>query len=170
MKKNKTKVKKLIKQVIIMNKTNSSKEVLLLAAGEIAVSVVTVLGAFLVSLFTDFIFDFTVITGAILGSAVTVINFLFLSLSVNRAVDVYLEARGTREMTEEEAEKFTTENSMLIQNKIKTSFIIRTLSMVAALILAFVTGWFNPLSTAIPMLMFRPLLYVGEFIKGKAKK
>ncbi len=153
-----------------MNKTNSSKEVLTLAAGELAVSLLTILGAFLVSLFTDFIFDFTVITGAILGSAVTVINFLFLSLSVNRAVDVYLEARGTREMTEEEAEKFTAENSMLIQNKIKTSFIIRTLSMVAALILAFVTGWFNPLSTAIPMLMFRPLLYVGEFTKGKAKK
>lgn len=153
-----------------MNKTNSSKEVLLLAVGEAIVSLLTVLGALAISLFTEFIFDFTVITGALLGSAVTVLNFLFLSLSVNRAVDLYLEARGSREMTEEEADAFTAENSMLIQNKIKTSFIIRTLSMVAALVVAFVTGLFNPLATAIPMLMFRPLLYVGEFIKGKAKK
>ncbi|MBQ7356869.1 MAG: hypothetical protein IJW66_05650, partial [Clostridia bacterium] len=100
-------------------------------------------------------------------SAVVVLNFLFLSLSVNRAVDSYLEARGSREMTDEEAEKFTAENSMAIQNKIKTSFIIRTVSMLLALVVAFLLEWFNPLCTAIPLLAFNPLLSIGEMMRRR---
>ena len=150
-----------------MNDKQNYSEVMRLLVGEIVVSVLTVLGAFAVSLFTDFVFDFKAITGVILGTAVTVLNFLFLSVSVNSAVKGYLEIRGSREMTDEEAERFTQENSMVIQNKIKTSFIIRTLTMLAALILAFLTGLFNPLCTAIPMLMFRPLIYISELLKGK---
>ena len=150
-----------------MNDKQNYSEVMRLLVGEIVVSVLTVLGAFAISLFTDFVFDFKAITGVILGTAVTVLNFLFLSVSVNSAVKGYLEIRGSREMTDEEAERFTQENSMVIQNKIKTSFIIRTLTMLAALILAFLTGLFNPLCTAIPMLMFRPLIYISELLKGK---
>lgn len=150
-----------------MNDKQNYSEVMRLLVGEIVVSVLTVLGAFAISLFTDFDFDFKAITGVILGTAVTVLNFLFLSVSVNSAVKGYLEIRGSREMTDEEAERFTQENSMVIQNKIKTSFIIRTLTMLAALILAFLTGLFNPLCTAIPMLMFRPLIYISELLKGK---
>lgn len=150
-----------------MNDKQNYSEVMRLLVGEIVVSVLTVLGAFAISLFTDFDFDFKAITGVILGTAVTVLNFLFLSISVNIAVKGYLEIRGSREMTDEEAERFAQENSMVIQNKIKTSFIIRTLTMLAALILAFLTGLFNPLCTAIPMLMFRPLIYISELLKGK---
>ena len=73
-------------------------------------------------------------------------------------------------MSEEEAERFTQENSMVIQNKIKTSFIIRTVSMLVTLVVAFVLNWFNPLTTVIPMLMFRPLIYISETIKGKNEK
>lgn len=150
-----------------MNDKQNYSEVMRLLVGEIVVSVLTVLGAFAVSLFTDFVFDFRAITGVSLGTAVTVLNFLFLSVSVNRAVKGYLEIRGSREMTDEEAESFTQENSIIIQNKIKTSFIVRTLTMLATLILAFLTGLFNPLCTAIPMLMFRPLIYISELLKGK---
>jgi DNA replication and repair protein RecF len=71
---------------------------------------------------------------------------------------------------EEEAEKFSQEHSAPIQNAIKLSFIIRTASMLAALLVAFLTGLFNPLTTAIPLLAFRPLLSVTESIKGKMKK
>ena len=73
-------------------------------------------------------------------------------------------------MSDEEAEKFAAENSMPIQNAIKTSFIVRTASMLATLVIAFLLDWFNPLATAIPLLAFRPLLSAIELIKGKAAK
>ena len=151
-----------------MDKNKNNREIAVLLVGEIIVSALTVALAFLISLFSDFSFDYTVISGVLLGSAVIVLNFLFLSLSVNRAVDAYLEVRGSRDMTDEEAKKFTAENSMVIQNKIKTSFIIRTVTMLATLVLAFVTGWFNPLCTAIPMLAFRPILSLSETVRMKS--
>lgn len=153
-----------------MNNKNNYREVFLILLGESIVAALTVLCAFIISLFTEYEFNLSAVAGAVLGALVVVLNFLFLSISVNRAVAVYLEARGSREMSEEEAERFTQENSMVIQNKIKISFIIRTLTMLGTLILAFITGWFNPLCTAIPMLMFRPLIYISETIKGKGGK
>lgn len=153
-----------------MNEKTKYKDTVFLSVGELAVAGLTVLGAFIASLFTDYIFNYSAILGALLGAAVIIANFLFLTISVNSAVDSYLKIRGSREMSEEEAEKFTQENSMVIQNKIKVSFIIRTLTMLGTLILAFITGWFNPLCTAIPMLMFRPLVYISEAIKGKDGK
>ena len=153
-----------------MNKTNKYGGVLLLAIGEAVAMGLVVLGAFIASLFTDFVFDFTAPLGAALGAAVIICNFIFLTISVNRAVDSYLEVRGSREMTDEEAEQFTEQNSAVIQNRIKLSYIIRTVTMLAALVLAFVLKWFNPICTAIPLLMFRPIIYVSEIIQGKAKK
>ena len=139
----------------------------MLIFGEAAVAVLTVAGAFLVSLFSEYVFVFSAVTGALLGALIVVLNFAFLSLSVNRAVDEYLAVRGSREMTDEEAERFTAENSMVIQNKIKTSYIIRTTTMLAALVIAFLTGWFNPLCTVIPFLAFKPILSIGEMLRKK---
>ena len=154
-----------------MNKNSKYKEVVFLSVSEFAVAALTVLGAFTVSLFTDYSFDYSAILGALLGALVIVANFLFLTISVNSAVDSYLEVRGSREMTEEEAEKFTEENSMVIQNRIKTSYIIRTVTMLITLVVAFVfLKVFNPVCTAIPMLCFRPIIYLNEIIKRKAEK
>ena len=150
-----------------MNKKEKNSELLAVTVGEIAVFALTVLGAFVLSLFCDFAFGYTMISGAALGAAVIIFNFAFLSLSVNRAVDEYLTARGERTMTEEEAEKFTNEHSALIQNKIKLSFIIRTVSILVILALAFITKWFNPLCTVIPILAFKPILTFGEMIRKK---
>ena len=143
-------------------------EVILLSLGEILVALVTVLGYFAVSLMTESLtFDYRVITGASFGAIVIILNFLFLSISVNRAVDEFLALRSSREMTDEEAEAFAAEHSMKIQNTIKTSFIIRTVTMLLALIVAFVTKVFNPLATAIPLLAFRPVLTAASAIAGK---
>lgn len=150
-----------------MDKKENNRELRVLIFGEAAVAVLTVAGAFLVSLFSEYVFGFSAVTGALLGALVVVLNFAFLSLSVNRAVDEYLAVRGSREMTEEEAERFTAENSMVIQNKIKTSYIIRTTTMLAALVIAFLTGWFNPLCTVIPFLAFKPILSIGEMLRKK---
>ena len=143
-------------------------EVALLSAGELIVGALTVLGYFIVSLiFEGVVFDYRVITGAVLGAAVIILNFLFLSISVNRAVDEFLTLRSTREMTEEEAEAFAAEHSMKIQNTIKTSFIIRTVTMLVALVVAFIVDVFNPIATAIPLLAFRPVLTVASTLARK---
>ncbi len=151
-----------------MNKKESMRDVAFLAIGEAAVAALSVLGAFLISLFTDFSFDYTVFTGALLGGCVAVLNFLFLTVSVNRAVDTYLSLRGSREMTDEEAEKFTAEHSAIIQNKVKMSFIIRTVTMLLILVLAFITKLFNPISTVIPMFASQPIIYLGEILRRKS--
>jgi cobalamin biosynthesis protein CobD/CbiB len=86
-----------------MDKKENNRELRVLIFGEAAVAVLTVAGAFLVSLFSEYVFGFSAVTGALLGALIVVLNFAFLSLSVNRAVDEYLAVRGSREMTDEEA-------------------------------------------------------------------
>ena len=148
------------------SKSAATKQILLLALGEIIVSVLICLIYFLVGYF-----EFQVVWGALLGSGVTIANFALLTISVNRAVDKYLELRGSREMDDEEAEKFANEHAMAVQNAATRSFIIRTVSMLATLVAAFLlTSWFSPLAPAVPLLMFRPLLYVLELIRKKGEK
>ena len=151
------------------NKT-STKEILSLTFLEIAVAALTVIIYAVLDILGVASFSWQVISGALLGVAVIVLNYLFLTLSLNRAIENYLSIRGEGEMDEEEAAKFAAENSMPIQNAIKTSFIIRTVTMLAALLIAFITGWFNPIATVAPLLAFRPLLHIMEIIKGKVKK
>lgn len=148
------------------NKSSSALQILALATGEIIVSALVCVIYLILGKF-----DYTVVTGSILGSIVTVANFAVLTFSVNRAIDRYLELRGSREMSEEEAEAFAKEHTMAVQNAATRSFILRTASMLATLVAAFLlTDLFAPLATAIPLLMFRPILYVLELIKSKGEK
>ena len=115
-------------------------------------------------------FDYTVITGAALGGAVTVINFLILSVGVNRAINKFVAERGDREMDEEEAEEYAKKHGTAVQNAMLKSYAFRMLLMIGSLVLAMISGWFSPLATVIPLLMYRPILYVTEFIKTKVKR
>ncbi len=154
-----------------MNSSNNYKEALVLTIGELLVAALTVLGFLVADIAFGTGFAYNVITGALLGCGVIVLNFFFLTLSVNRAVDKYLLERGKREMSEEEAEKFTNEHSATIQNSIKTSYIIRTFTILAALVIAFLFGGvFNPIATAIPLFCYRPILTVSELIRRKYDK
>lgn len=144
------------------NKNDTAKQIALLTLAEVVISAVICLVYFLLGHFS-----YKVITGAALGSVVTVANFIFLTFSVNRAIDRYLELRGTREMDEEEAAKFAEEHAMAVQNAATRSFIIRTVTMLAAFVIAFLLEWFEPLATVIPLLMFRPILYILEALKKK---
>lgn len=146
------------------------KETAILALGEIIVSGLVVLGFFLSDLIFDTGFSYRIFTGALLGSLVTVLNFFGLSRAVNRSVDKYIALRGTAELSEEEAMRFTVEHSMRIQNAIRTSFIIRMVTMLAALVVAFVLDWFASLATAIPILAYRPILIVGEIVRKRMDK
>ena len=151
-------------------KNKPTADIACLTLCELAVAALTVAGFLVADAAFDVEFNFRVITGAALGAMVTVLNFLFLTLSVNRAVNGFLQLRGDREMDEDEAAAFVKENSVPIQNAIKLSFIVRTFSMLIALVIGFLLDAFNPIATAIPLLAYRPLLYVTEYIKGKITK
>ena len=125
------------------------KELIVLAIGEAIFVLVTILSFLGVSVsgIIEFEFSYRVVTGALLGAVIVLLNFIFLSMSVNMAVDEYIALRGDKEMTEEEAEEFASKNSALIQNAMKRSFTVRVVSIGATLVLAFLLDWFNPLAT-----------------------
>ena len=160
----------------MMNKNTDDKkrktinDLLPFSLAELAIGGLVVLGGFILSLLKLVSFDYRIITGALLGAVVMILNYAFLTISVDKAIQDFMALRGDKEMDDEEAEQFAAENSMPIQNAIKTSYIIRTVTMVATLVVAFLLDWFNPLATAIPLLAFRPLLTVIEIIKGKVAK
>lgn len=138
---------------------------IIMAIGECAVVAVTVLVYLLIGKF-----DYTVVLGALLGAVVMIGNMLFLSISVNRAVNNYLSLRGDKEMSDEEAEEFNKKHGMGVQNAMNISYIVRTLTLIAALVLAFVLGngkVFSPLPTAITLLMYRPIIYASELIRKR---
>ena len=75
------------------------REITVLVLGELLVSLIIV-GVYAVLNK----FSYAVVAGALLGSAVTVFNFVWLSVSVNRAIDKAMAGRKQGEMSEEEAE------------------------------------------------------------------
>ena len=115
-------------------------------------------------------FNYTVILGAALGCAVATLNFLFLAITTGRIFDRIAEERGSREMTEEEADAFAKKHEAELSAAVKRSFIIRSVTMLLALVLAFLTSFFNVLATLIPLLLLRPYLTLGAIIKDKLEK
>ena len=151
-----------------MNKSKSSfSEITMFTIGEIVIAGLTVLGFFLLDLMGYYTFDLKIVFGAILGSVAITLNYTFLCVAVNRVVNEFLQLRREREMDDDELKKFTTQQSTKIQNTMRSSMMIRTITMAAALIVAFLTGWFDPFATAIPMLAFRPLITFLEIFRRK---
>ena len=141
-------------------------ELFAIIIGEILTSVITV-GIF--SILGKF--SYAVIFGAILGSVVTIINFLILSITATRALNKVLERKPSEAMDEEAAAEFAAQNQGEIQNAVKISYLIRTLTMVATLVLAFLLrNWFDVISTVIPLIMFRPIITVAALIKRRHEK
>ncbi len=186
---------------MIFNKV-PKRETLILALGEALVAALICLGYLLIGRF-----EWQVATGAVLGGTVTVLNFLFLAISVNRALDKIIgegidkdkldksledlyEKAGSDNTASEDinvsdedtdgevsecdrqddaAARFANENAGKLQNAVKLSFIIRSASMVAALVVAFLTGWFDVIATVIPLFMQRPILTASEMLRKEEK-
>jgi hypothetical protein len=138
--------------------------------GEGIVMLAVILGAVVLDLIDVIKFDARIVAGAILGAAISCLNYIFLTVSVDKAINDYMALRGNKEMSDEEAEAFAKKNSAPVQNAIKTSLMLRTFSMMAALIFAFITKWFNPVAMIIPLFAFRPLLTVVDFVQKKKDK
>ena len=170
-------------------------ETLLLLAIELLAGVIINVGAIILRLF-----DYTVILGTLLGTAVAVLNFVFLSIAVNRALDQVLEGFKVDERKLDEAldkviaerdgsdgsedgadgedddeiddaaARFAKENQMKVQNAVKLSYIVRTATIVATLIVALLTKQFNLITTLIPLLTFRAMLGVASAVAEKTRK
>ncbi|MBR6744089.1 MAG: hypothetical protein IKM00_02585 [Clostridia bacterium] len=138
-------------------------EIAALTVGELLVSL-AIVGVYLL---LDK-FSYAVIGGCLLGSAVTVLNFVILSVSLNRALDRVMESKGETAMSEEEAERFARENQAALQRAQAGSYLLRQVLMLGVLVCAFLLdGWFDVIATLIPLLMFRPLLTVCGLWKKK---
>lgn len=153
------------------NKKSVMHDILPMLIGEVIVATLVCLGFAIADILGLYHTDFgKVILGAALGAGVIVVNHLSLVLSVDKQIKIFIEQRGDQEMSEEEIELFTKKHSASIQGAMKVSFIIRTLSIFAVLIVAFVTKWFNPIATAIPMFAFRTIITVTDGIMKKYDK
>ena len=116
-------------------------------------------------------FTLAVALGAMLGSLVTVANFLILIITTNRAIDKVMSERGDAEMTDEEAAEFAAQHRASLQLASRLSYFARTGTMIAAIIVsAMLSSVFNVLATVIPLLMFSPLITISQVIKKKINK
>ena len=151
-----------------MNKKQSLiSDILPLSIGEVGAVILVAIGGLALDYGNLIEFSPYMISGAILGAVVSVINYLVLAISVDHEVNKYLSLRGSREMNEEEAAEFAKANSGAVQKAIARSSIIRTVSILGCLVIAFLTGLFNPVATIITLLAYRPILTAVEIIKAR---
>ena len=139
-------------------------ETLRLAIGELIVSAIVV---FVYALIQKTV-RWQVPVSALIGSAVMVLNFFFLARSTDKLFMSAMEARGNKEMDEEQIAAFTAEYQAKMATKTQLSFLIRILSMAATIALTFI--FLEGIAAAVPLLMQRPLLYVNEFFRKKEDK
>ena len=117
-------------------------------------------------------FNFTVVTGAALGSAVAVINIAVLCISINTAIDKFLAERGCAPMTEEEATAYANERTSKMALAAGGSFVVRILLMGAAIAVAFIVrgDWFDLIATIIPLAIYQPIIRIDSMIMSKRGK
>ena len=137
--------------------------------GEIITSAVIIAVFMIVNLIKSApLLHFSVPVGALLGSVITVMNFILLCILTTRAVNKALADRTGEEMTDEEAEAFAKEHQAKVQFAMTVSYVIRIANMVVALIVAFIFKQaFNPIATIVPIFMMRPILTVTQLLLNK---
>lgn len=144
-------------------------EVVSMIVGEIITSAAVIAVFMIVNLIgKQPLLHYSVVLGVLLGSLITVMNFILLSVLTTRAVNKALADRGEAEMTDDEAAVFAKEHQAKLQLAMTVSYVIRIATMVAALIVAFIfKEVFNPIATVVPILMLRPILTVTQLILRK---
>ena len=148
------------------------KETLRIATGTIILSVLMI-AVFLILGF----FDLTVLWGALLGTAVTILNFFLLGLSVQRATekmkDVHLpsyeEAEAELEDGEEEPPVPDSPEMKQAKQGMQLAYTGRMMLVVLTGILALAISCFNPVAALVPFLFPRIIIFIyGIFHKEEA--
>ncbi|MBP3591836.1 MAG: ATP synthase subunit I [Clostridia bacterium] len=111
-----------------------------------------------------------VILSALIGAAVIVLNFFLLARSTDNLFLTAMEARGKDDMDEEAIAKFTAEYQAKMAARMQISFIIRMATMAVTVVLAFILPFLVGIAATVPLLMQRPILYIGEIFRKKEDK
>ena len=138
--------------------------------GEAIVAGLVCLGFLIVHLlgYFDIAEYYKVPLGALLGAVVIIANHVWLVLSVDKQIKKFIDNRPSGEMSDEEIELYAKKQSTSIQNAMRVSFMIRTVSVMLTLIIAFVAV--NPIATAIPMFAFLFILSVVDRLMKRHEK
>lgn len=148
------------------------KETLRIAAGTILLSALMLLIFVIVGYF-----DLTVLWGALLGTAVTILNFFLLGLSVQRASekmkDVHFPSyeEADAELKDGEEEPPVPESPEMTQAKrgMQLAYTGRMLLVVATGIVALAVEGVNPIAALVPFLFPRIIIFIyGIFHKEEA--
>lgn len=91
-----------------------------------------------------------VLLGAALGAGVSLLNFLFLIIGVLRA------ARN--------------ENPLTAQLKVRVFYILRTVAVLIALVIALKSARFDPVATLLPLCFMRIALFAAELMRKKKSR
>ena len=138
-------------------------EMISLTVGELIVSAITALIFLCLGKF-----ELAVILGAALGTFLALANFFALSISSTNAINRALSEIGEEGMDDEAAAEFGKKHQAKIQLIMTVSYIVRMASLLGALIVAFIfSGIFNPIATAVPLLLFRPILMISQILSGR---
>ena len=95
-------------------------------------------------------FDMTVLLGAALGTALTVLNFFSLAMVATRAAD--------------RAQQQDVEGGKKL---LKGSYPIRILALAVVLFVCAKSGYFNVIALVLPLVFVRPVITVLEFFRKK---
>ena len=109
------------------------------------------------------------ITGLALGVVVILLSFIFLCISVNRAVDNIMAQRGNEEMDEEQAAEFAAKHQGELNKAVQVAHMGRMLAMGVVLVAAFLLDWFDVIATLVPLVAFQPLLMLSGLILDKKR-
>lgn len=144
-------------------KSSPLRDLMPLITGEAVVVALVCIGFIAVHFLGLYDFKLSAVLGALLGAAVIIANHAVLIFSVDKEINKFIENRPSGEMSEEEIQAYAKKQSASIQNAMKLSFVLRTVSMLLTLVVAFlIPNMFNPIATAIPMFAFRPLLSIVD--------
>lgn len=151
---------------MMKNKNLPKYEMIAMTVGELLVSLAVCIVFLAIGKFS-----LSVLFGSLLGSVVTVLNFCVMVISTDRAIERAMADRGDGEMDDEAAAKFAAEHEAKIQAAVKLSYLLRTVSVAAVLILAFaLSDMFHVLAAAVPLLMYQPILVISQRIKERRKQ
>jgi F0F1-type ATP synthase assembly protein I len=98
-------------------------------------------------------FDRTVLLGAVVGTLAATLNFLFMAIVASLAAD-----------------KAQQQNVKGGQAMIQSSYFLRMIVLFVVFFAFAKSGLCNPLAMALPLLLFRPILMVIEFLRKPGEK
>lgn len=124
----------------------SRREVSRIAVGCAVCGGIEILGFWVLSLLGIGTFSYRILTGAIGGAAVAILNFALMCLMVQKAT-------GTKD-------------EKLLKAKVQTSYNFRLLIQAAWVIIAFAVPWINIIAAAIPLLFPTIIIY---FLQSRGK-